>query len=216
MPDYPMGIQYDEQGRPFSYVGGTSRRSYISPVAFGGQAPEDTTGIFRQGPQWNNNTGNWETPIDWGNIMSMGVAGGLGAGALSAAGAFGGGAAAGGGLSEAAIPSAAGLPGGAAGLPGASMVGALPSATVAPTAGALPSGAAGMASGGGMPSWLGPALSAGLGLGGRVLGGGTGSNQIPIPPELTQLLQEATRRSMNQSGLSDAITAQALAGLPRR
>lgn len=201
MPDYPMGVQYDEQGRPFTYVGGTSRRSYISPVAMGGQAPEDTTGIFRQGPQWNNNTGTWETPIDWGNILNVGIAGGLGAGAASAAGLFGGGAAAGTG-SVAADPA---------------LVGALPSAQIGTGAAALPSAAASVGgAGGGLPSWLGPALSVGTGLVGRMAGGGGGSNQQPIPPELQQLLAEATRRTMNQGPLSDAITQQALAGLPNR
>lgn len=214
MPDYPMGVQYDEQGRPFTYVGGTSRRSYISPVAFGGQKPEDTTGIFRQGPQWNQNSGEWETPIDWGNILAIGTGAGLGAGALSAAGAFGGAA---GGLSESVIPTSMGTTG--AGLPSASMMGALPASQIAPAAGTLPAGGAGLSQGGGMlsgltgQSWLGPALSLGTGLAGRLMNQG-GGNMVQPPPQLQQLLDEATRRTMNQAPLSDAITRQALAGLP--
>ena len=83
MAEYPMGVQYDELNRSFIWRPDGSK-NYISPVAMGGQAPEDTTGIFRQRPQWNQNSAEWETPIDWGNIMNLGVAGGLGAGAASA------------------------------------------------------------------------------------------------------------------------------------
>lgn len=103
----------------------------------------------------------------------------------------------------------------------------LPSATTFPTSGTLPAGGVGLgeggsmvgpaagSAGGGLPSWLGPAIAAGVGVAGRQLsGGGGGGNQIPIPPELQQLLTEATRRTMNQGPLSDAVTQQALASLP--
>lgn len=93
MPEggYPYGVQYDEQGRPFLWMRG--KKNYLSPVAFGQQAPADTTGPFRSRPQWNQSTGQWETPIDWGNILNVGVGSALGLGALHAAGVIGGGAA---------------------------------------------------------------------------------------------------------------------------
>lgn len=122
------GMQYDEQGRPY-FLTQDGQRSYVSPVAMGQKPPEDNTGIFHSAPQWNQHSGNFETPFDWGNLLSMGVAGGLGAGAASAAGLFGGGASAGGSAASAAggSPMAGGmLPGasangliGGSGLPGA-------------------------------------------------------------------------------------------------
>src|ERR1700741_3808069 len=90
----PSGIQYDERGRPFILTP-DGRKSFISPVAMGGQAPTDETGIYRKGPQWDQNKGDWETPLDWGNILSTVVGGGLTAGVANAA--MAGGAAAGGG-----------------------------------------------------------------------------------------------------------------------
>lgn len=118
MPN-PGGIQYDERGRPFIWLG--NRRVYISPVAMGEKRPDDTTGIFRKGPQWNQYSGKWDTPIDWGNLLNIGVGAGLGAGAASAAGLFGGGAGAvpsagtsagtGGGASAAGTAAAGALPG---------------------------------------------------------------------------------------------------------
>lgn len=91
MPESNWGIQYDAQRRPFFWMNGVvgGKKNYVSPVAMGGQAPADTTGIFRQRPQWNNKKGKWETPIDWGNILNIGVGAGLGVGAASAFGAFG-------------------------------------------------------------------------------------------------------------------------------
>ena len=93
MIDGSNALQYDEQGRPYFQLPG-QRRNYVSPVAMGGEAPEDTTGILRSRPQWNQHAGTWETPIDWGNILNVGVGSGLGLGALNAAGVIGGGAAA--------------------------------------------------------------------------------------------------------------------------
>lgn len=92
MAESNYNIQYDAQGRPFFWVNGTvgGAKRYVSPVAMGGDAPEDTTGIFRQRPQWNQDNGEFETPIDWGNILNVGVGSALGLGGLHAAGAFGG------------------------------------------------------------------------------------------------------------------------------
>lgn len=77
-----MSVQYDAQGRAFILSNG--KKNYISPVAMGQAKPKDTTGMFRQAPQWNNRTGTWETPIDWTNIANAAVIGGLTAGAANA------------------------------------------------------------------------------------------------------------------------------------
>lgn len=164
-PPERMGTHTDERGRPFSYVGGTDRRSYISPVAFGGSKPEGGGGLFRKGWQWDANTGEWVDPFNWDTLASLGV-GGLFAvpaiGALAGGAGAGAGAGAGGG-------SAAGLGGGAA----AGSV--LPSASIGPLAGVVPGGigggAAGLAGGG---STLGSILRAGLPRAGRVLTGMAG------------------------------------------
>ena len=138
MADMPGSIQYDEQRRP--YIDTPRGRNYISPVAMGtGQRPEDTTGLFRSGPQWDANKGQWVTPIDWSNVANVAVGSALGAGAISAATA--------GGAASTGASSAAGgvLPNAA--LPGASgaMTAGLPTATASMTTGA------GAAGGG---SWL--------------------------------------------------------------
>jgi hypothetical protein len=105
-PGMQGGVQYDEKGRPYILMA-DGRRNYISPAAFGEPVPEDTTGMFRQAPQWNNQKGEWETPIDWTNIANIGVGAGLTAGGLSAFGAFGAPAASGGTATVA--PSTAGV-----------------------------------------------------------------------------------------------------------
>lgn len=86
------GVQRDERGR--YYVMRGSQRSYISPVAMGqASGGPDARGVFHQGSQWNQDTGSWDNPIDWGNVLSIGIATMLTAGAATAA--FGGGAAGG-------------------------------------------------------------------------------------------------------------------------
>lgn len=101
-----MPVQYDEQQRP--YVENNGKRVYLSPVAMGGEAPTDTTGPFRHRPQWNQNTAQWETPVDWGNVLNIGTAAALTGGALSAAGAFGGAAGGVGGIGTGASATGAG------------------------------------------------------------------------------------------------------------
>ena len=187
----PMGIQYDEQGRPFTYVGGTTRRSYISPVAMGtGQRPDDTTSILRQAPRWNQNTGKWETPIDWGNIATMGVGALGGVGALSAMGAFGGGAGAAAGAGGAA-PSAA---------PGAFGISA-----TAPTFGAAaPAAGGGIGAAGGAAG--GAAASAGSSVLSRTLRALAGA--APMVGALTaprQSLGGSMSDIMNQPGVREML-----------
>jgi hypothetical protein len=125
-------VQYDALGRPYFDMPGMKGPSYVSPAAMGQAPPPDTTGVFRHGPQWNQNTGKWETPIDWSNVLNVGVGSALGAGVLSAAGVFGGGA---GAASSSSAGAGAGAGGGAAGGAGAG-TGAGVSAGVAAGAGA--------------------------------------------------------------------------------
>lgn len=136
----PMGIQYDEQGRPFTYVGGTTRRSYISPVAMGtGTRPTAGGGPFKTDYGWDQNKGDWTRGIDWGNVLTTGI--GAVAGGAALAPLFAGG----------------GAPGGAAAAAGNASV--LPSATTFPTAGMLPAGGTGLGSAGSAAA--GGAVSAG-------------------------------------------------------
>ena len=131
------------------------------------------------------------------------------------------------GLSEAAIPTTMGitsaaLPGGmgAAGL-GAAGAAGLSEAGI-PTTMGIPSGSifGGASGAGGIGKFLADnknLLGTVLGIGGGLLGRKLMPQQpttVPVPPELQQLLTEATRRTMNQGPLSDAITQQALASLP--
>lgn len=106
------GMQKDEQGRPFFWVGGQvgGKKNYVSPAAFGEKPPADNSGFFHSKPQWNQNTGQWETPFDWGKLVTMGTGGLLGLGALDAfmPGLLGGAGGAGGAAGE--LPSHA-IPG---------------------------------------------------------------------------------------------------------
>lgn len=104
-----FGVKVDEQGRQYAQYPGQARR-YISP---GPQArPADTGGFLRSRPQWDTKTGQWKTPINWGNALALGTGVALTGGALSAAGAFG---AAGGasGAASGVLPSTTALPGAA-------------------------------------------------------------------------------------------------------
>jgi hypothetical protein len=162
-PGMQGGVQYDEKGRPYILMG-DGRRNYISPAAFGEPVPEDTTGMFRQGPQWNNWKGEWETPIDWTNVANMATIGGLTAGVGNALMAGGAPAATGGTATVApstagvGTSTTAGISGSTAGMGGSTAGGVLPSTslpvglTTAPSAGAaVNTGAAG----GGILSTLG-------------------------------------------------------------
>ena len=124
----PPYVRYDEQGKPY-YIRNDGAKIYFSPVAFGEKPPEDNSGFFRKRPQWNGEKGKWETPFDWGKLVTIGTGAGLGAGALSAAGVFGG--AAGGGSTAGAgttLPSTVTTPTMAGGLPAGAASGAVPAA----------------------------------------------------------------------------------------
>ena len=78
------GMKTDPSGLNYFQQPGQAK-NYASPVAFGEEKPEDTTGIFRRAPQWNNRTGKWETPLDWGNILALATGGAMTAGLANAA-----------------------------------------------------------------------------------------------------------------------------------
>lgn len=210
----PNGMQYDERGRPYFLLQDGSR-SYVSPVAMGEQPPPDNTGIFHKAPEFNQHSGNFETPFDWGNLLSMGVAGGLGAGAASAAGLFGGGAGAGSAASAAPAASAGPTAAGAGTLASHSILpaGAMTGATVP---GAAASGGGGM---GGLLKSLVPGMSDGgfdvnditklLPLLAHFLGGGSGPNQQQ------EDIQNLTMQRMNaQNPLFEAASRLAFSRMP--
>lgn len=66
------------------YIMSKGKKQYLSPEMWGDRQPADTTGILRSDPRWNPWKGKWETPVDWGNIVTMGTAGLLTAGAANA------------------------------------------------------------------------------------------------------------------------------------
>lgn len=200
-------IFYDEQGRPYSFLGGTTRRSYLSPEAMGvrGQRPSDH-GFLSTDYNWNTETGDWENGIDWGKVFTLAVAG-MGAGAgLSAAGAFGGagGGAGAGGAGTAALP--ASIP--ASALTPEAASGALFGSTTPVGAGGAAGGIRGLLGGGSTIRKL-----AGLGMG---VGSGlmARANQPQLSPELQMLLQEAVGRMTSQRPLYQAVQQGMLAGLP--
>src|SRR3990167_6488624 len=144
-------------GKPYKYktVNGVEDRSqklYLSPQAMGNY--EDTGkpegGFFHGGGEWNTETGEWDQPFNWGNLMSLGVGGAIAAPVVGPAlmSAFGGGA--GGASMPALYAPASVLPAGTAG-----MIGAPAAASAVPLASAA-------AAGGGLSKYLGPALAAGI------------------------------------------------------
>lgn len=75
------GVLTDEQGRKYVQYGG--QKVYLSPVAFGGAAPAGG-GVFHTAPEFNTGTGGFSNGLDWGNILSLVVAGVLSAGVADA------------------------------------------------------------------------------------------------------------------------------------
>lgn len=218
----PMGIQYDEQGRPFTYVGGTTRRSYISPVAMGtGTRPTDGGGIYRTDYGWDQNRGEWTRGIDWGNVLTTGIGGIAGGAALAPL--FSGGGAAGSGGAAAAAGNAS----------------VLPSATTFPTAGMMPAGGTGLgAAGSGAGSAAaGGAVSAGAQAGSSsvlskvlktlagsapIIGAMTapkqslqgGVNDIMSIPGVKEMLDLKMKQAQRVDPLHEALTTMSMRLLP--
>lgn len=185
MPYEPLDqsvVRYDELGRPY-WAKLSGGRFYISPVAAmsmhnepravdwarragaainpdgsvtNNAAPDGS--LFRQRGRWDPDTGNFEQPINWGNVANIGVGSFLTAGAINA---FTGPAAAAGGAQAPlqGIPAGT-LPGGAAApavTPGMAASGAAPIPGIA--AGTLPGGAAAPVVSPGMSSYGTPVTS---------------------------------------------------------
>lgn len=212
-------LQVDAQGRPFTIRNG--RTNYESPVSFGAQAPADTTGMLRSAPQWNGEKGEWDTPISWGNIASLGTAGVLTAGAANAfaGGGAAAGSASGGGVGLGETGASVGLTGAEPFLGSAAFNGGM--AGSAGAAGARAAGNAAAASGG--TDWtailkrIAPGLAAVIpGAITGALGGGPSGGPSDVPQELRDLLALSMKRVNDQQPLVDATNAQALGGLPRR
>lgn len=227
------GVLYDESGKPYVMQAdgkGGYTRNYISPVAFGAAPPVDNTGIFHQAPQWNTGSGQYETPFDWGNLLTLGVGGALGLGAADAflPGLFGGGAAAsqaapamqGGGTVAANLGSASALPslgGAAAGAGGGSAAAA--SAGAAGLGPAMDGGSSFDAAG----NALSHAASGGfnttdllklLGVGGLTGLNLAQSNRSPYPPELDSILALQKQRMDAQTPLYNSILKLSQSRLP--
>jgi hypothetical protein len=109
MADTPGGVQFDA-GRGLYFMDTPRGRNYISPAAFGEKPPDDTTGIFHSGPQWDTKKGDWVTPFDWGNLLNVAVGTALTAGAGTALAGGGAASAAGGGSAATAGGAGAVLP----------------------------------------------------------------------------------------------------------
>lgn len=149
------------KGASIDYVKGEDGNMTVGP---GGVTNTSVPGqgILHKGGTWNSEKGQYDTPFDFGNLMSMIVGGTMAAPLL--AGALGGGAAA--GATGAGGEAAAG--GGAA-----AGAGTLASSTIAPLAGATP---AGIASGTGMAAG---------GAGGASMAGGSILGKLTSPDALS-------------------------------
>lgn len=204
----PRGlVQYDERDRPYMMVQG--RRYYISPMGMGESAPEDQQGatFFRERPTWNQHTGEWERPINFSNLLSLGAGAGIGAGALSAAGAFGGAGGAAGGAVTPTVDVAA-LPA----LTGTEFIGPELAGAAGGTAGGPSLARRALGLGGeGLPGGL---ARAGL-LGGlTALGAATQGDERETSPELRRLWEQQLRRQQAQNPLYESILQLAYNRLP--
>lgn len=200
-------VQYDERGRPFMERPG-EKRNYISPLAMMTADPNKPIdgnymldarkklgltegGLFHSGSQFNNDTSEWDNPINWGNIASLVAAGVISAGAASALMTGAGAAPTAAGAAQTGVASGAG-----AALPEfgiASLGETFPIGTVIPSsAGAVSSGVLGGAVGGGLGGGLGAGIGAGLasdatpvGAYGPMAGGYAGATtSATVPPAL--------------------------------
>lgn len=207
-----MEARLQQDPRFLAWKNGT----YVSPRYPGRPVPFDMRGAVtfqHDNPDLLPSDGRWSIDTGGEDVGTYDRGMSPAQTALLTAGVFGGPLLAG-ALAPASAPSLAGIEGGSFGLP-ASVAGQLPGAVAAPsmvgaTAGTGASGFGSFLANN--KNWLGAALGAGAGLVGRMTNPGV--QPIPVPPELQQLLTEATRRQMNQGPLADAVTQQALAGLP--
>jgi hypothetical protein len=133
-------IEYDERGRPFTYIGQTNQRSYLSPAVFdpSWKLPENT---FFKEHYWDTDEGEVGTHLNYQNLGTVGVLGIAGAAAtpsIISALTGGSGAGAGGGAGAASLSSPSAL-GTTMGAVPTSSVGSAVAGTSAAASGVLPS-----------------------------------------------------------------------------
>ncbi len=197
-------MQYDEHGRPFM-LDATGRKSYVSPVSFGGKPPDNTSGGLLHGRwEWDPGRGDWVQHLSGGKILTYATMAALTAGGLNAAGVLGG--AGGSGAAEAVN-----------GVANAALAGseyAAPLGAVAPVAAGAGSklldsltSAKGVTSLAGLAAMLAtrPGGNSGSANG---LPGGAGNDQ------LTQLMEMASQRAQRTDPLHQAVTQLAMSRLP--
>ncbi len=183
---------------------------------------------MRSRPQWDQNAGTWETPIDWGNILSMVAAGTLTAGAadMIMAGGTAAGAGGGGGVSAGAggvLPNSGGYVAGvsapqiasqgvSAGIP----LGGITAAGAGAAGGAGASGAAGAAGQSLGRKLINQVLTPqGLAtLAGTIGGLATSGGGIDDDPNAKALIEMALRRQQRTDPLHESVTRLANAMLP--
>lgn len=76
----PGPVQTDATGKPYRLVSG--QKWYLPPM--GGPTGDLGGGLIHGRTQWNPQTGAYDTPLDWGKILSMVAAGIITAGAADA------------------------------------------------------------------------------------------------------------------------------------
>lgn len=81
---------YDEGRGALYHVDGTGRKVYENVPGVASPNRPDGGGLVHGNSEWNQQTGKWDVPIDWGKVGSWAVGSALGVGALDAAGVFGG------------------------------------------------------------------------------------------------------------------------------
>lgn len=251
-----QGVQWDPSGKPY-YNTSDGKRDYIPPVAaaqyrddprmqqfatqFGVNAEHPSGnipggGLLHQRGVWNSQKGQYDQPIDWGNLMSMGVGGFLTGGLLDAfaAPAAGGSAAAGGTSAGASGASGGLLPGittpmqvaapayaGTAGMSAADVAGGMLGGAGAGATAAGATAGAGAASGGsGLLNSILKGLKdygpiAGLGLAGANAVRGLTQGPPAANEDLKRILGLAEGRVNATEPLFQALNAMATAQLPK-
>lgn len=180
------------------------------------QMASQSGGIFHTTGTWDASKGEFESSIDWGNILTIAVASALTAGVASAAiGGAATGAGAAGGTSAAAGGTGAGVGLGEVGATAGLASGAgLPGAVAAPTLGAL--GTAGGVSAAAVPAITGPgaATAAGTGVGVGETAATTGLATGAGLPGATAIPTVADLATVGSSvpGIASAATIPAATG----
>lgn len=231
----PGNEYFVDEARGLVYqVGSDGQRHYVSPAAmtpaqlresqqglphdpanFYDRSQIPKGGFLRGRGEWDAEKGEWDQPINWGNLMGAGIGGAIAAPfAASALGSmFGGG-------GSAAAGTGTGV--GASTLPATALPGAASAMTSAGSIGAgMGGGTAGLGAAAGGGSALGSiAREATKGLGGRaveaaiaglaglpgLMGGGPTDQEQALTRRLEEMLAQQQRRTSSQDALFEAVT----------